>query len=153
MLFVQFRVNDHKYILDAKGIIEIVPYANLKQIPKAPNYVAGLLNYRGNSVPVIDVCYLMSDRPCALKLSSRIALVNHEGDNGQTICVGLLIEHLTETVVFDEGDFSESGVTIEEGPYLGRVIINDNQIIQEVNISKLIPETALNILFQDSRSG
>ena len=47
MLFLQFKINDNKYLLEAKGVIEVVPYANLKRIPKAPKYVAGLLNYRG----------------------------------------------------------------------------------------------------------
>lgn len=148
MLFMQFTINNDRYLLEAKDIVEIVPFANLKRIPKAPPYVAGLLNYRGDTVPVVDVCYLMSDKLCELKLSSRIALVNYKSDINDSICIGLLIEHLTETVRFDEADFSDSGVNLKDNPYLGKVIIDDNCIVQLVNIRKLIPEEAYEVLFK-----
>ena len=150
MLYVQFGINDNRYVLEARDIIEIVPYAKLKRIPKAPPYVAGLLNYRGDAVPVIDVCFLMSDKPCERKLSSRIALVNHEDDEGRSICIGLLLEHLTETVRYDEKDFSDSGVTLEESSYLGKVVMDDHRMVQLVNIVGIIPDAAHDILFRAS---
>lgn len=152
MLFLQFKINDNRYILEARDIIEIVPYANLKRIPKAPGYVAGLLNYRGGAVPVIDVCFMMSDKACELKLSSRIALVNCVVD-GHPACIGLLIEHMTETVRYNENDFSDPGVSPEESPYLGKVVIDDNRIVQLVNISEIVPDEARDILFQGVHSG
>lgn len=153
MLFMQFKIDDDRYVIEAKDIIEIVPFANLKRIPKAPPYVAGLLNYRGDTVPVIDVCFLMSEKLCELKLSSRIALVNYKDDEGKQVCIGLLIEHLTETVRFDEKDFSDSGVALKDNPYLGQVVIDDDCIVQMVNIRKIIPEEAREILFSGSCSG
>lgn len=148
MLFMQFTIYKDRYLLEAKDIIEIVPFANLKRIPKAPPYVAGLLNYRGDTVPVIDICYLMSDKPCELKLSSRIALVNHKNDTGKSICIGLLIERMTETARFNENEFSDSGVNLNDNPCLGKVIIDDDRITQLVDIRKIIPEDACEILFK-----
>lgn len=153
MLFMQFKAGDDRYILEAKDVIEVVPFARLKQIVKAPPYIAGLLNYRGNPVPVIDVCYLMSGRLCQQKLSTRIALANYSSDKDGTICIGLLIEYLTETVRFDESDFSDSGVTLRNDPYLGRVVIDDRGIVQMVDIKKIIPVDAHDMLFNGRYSG
>ena len=150
MLFMQFKINSDRYILEAQDIIEIVPYANLKRIPKSPAYVAGLLNYRGAAVPVIDICSLMGDRPCGLKLSSRIALVNYQQDS-RSVRIGLLIEHLTETARFDEADFSDSGVSLEAGSYLGKIVIDDIGIVQRVNIKKIIPPEAHDMLFRGAQ--
>ncbi|MES1983132.1 MAG: chemotaxis protein CheW [Pseudomonadota bacterium] len=147
---MQFKINDDRYVLEAKDIIEVVPYAKLKRVPQAPPYVVGLLNYRGETVPVIDICFLMGDRLCELKLSSRIALVNYRDGSGLSVCIGLLIEHLTETVRFNEQDFSDSGVTLKDNPYLGRVIIDNNSIVQMVDIKKIIPESAHEVLFNTS---
>lgn len=152
MLFLQFKINENRYILDTGDVIEIVPYANLKRIPKAPAYVAGLLNYRGGAVPVIDVCFLMSDKACEPKLSSRIALVNCVVD-GHPACIGLLVEHMTETVRYDENDFSDPGVSPEESSYLGKVVIDDNRIVQLVNIGEIVPDEAHDILFRGRHSG
>jgi len=148
MLFLQFTIEKNRYLVDVKDIVEIVPFANLKQIPKAPPYVAGLLNYRGNTIPVVDICYLMNDKLCELKLSSRIAVVNYKNDIGEQICIGLLMEHLTETVRFDESSFSDSGVNLKDNPYLGKVIIDNNCIVHWVDIRKIIPAEAYAILFK-----
>lgn len=148
MLFMQFTIGKDRYLLEARNIIEVVPYVNLKRIPKAPPYVAGLLNYRGDTIPVIDICYLMGDKPCERKLSSRIALVNHKNDTGESICVGLLMEHMTETVRFNEDDFSDPGVNLNDNSCLGKVIIDNDRIVQLVDIRKVIPEEAYEILFK-----
>lgn len=153
MLFLQFKINGNGYILEAKDIIEIVPYANLQLIPQAPAYLAGLLNYRGDTVPVVDICFLMSDKPSESKLSTRIALVNYKDDDGRTVRIGLLIENLTETARYNDNDFSDSGVTLEDSPYLGKVIIDEKRIIQLVNVHELIPAEAHDILFHALPSG
>lgn len=145
---MQFTIDKDRYLLEAKDIIEIVPFADLKRIQKAPPYVAGLLNYRGETVPVIDVCYLMNDKPCEQKLSSRIALVNYANDKGNSARIGLLMERLTEIVQFNESDFSDSGVNLKEHSYLDKVVIENNSIVQLVDIRKIIPEEAYEILFK-----
>ena len=149
---MQFKIGNNRYIFEARDVIEVIPFAHLKSIPKAPPYVAGLLNYRGHTVPVLDVCYLMSDKLCESKLSTRIALINYKGvnyknDQDATVCLGLLIEHLIETVAFNESDFADSGVTLKDDPYLGKVVIDDHGIIQLVNIKKIIPAQAQDMLF------
>jgi chemotaxis-related protein WspB len=153
MLFLQFKISGNSYILEARDIIEVVPYANLQRIPQAPDYLAGLLNYRGDTVPVVDICFLMSGKPCELKLSSRIAMIDYQDDDGRSVCIGLLIERLTETAIYKESDFSDSGVALEDSPYLGKVIVDDKRIIQLVSIREIIPEAAHDILFHTIPSG
>ncbi len=152
MLFLQFKSGDDRYLLEAKNVIEIIPFVHLKKIPKAPSYVAGLLNYRGKTIPVIDVCYLMTDKKCEPKLSSRIVLTNYNKDDGQQFCIGILNEHLTETVNWDESEFSSSGVNLEDEPYLDSVATDDKGVAQRINIAKLLPEEAYEILFKGESS-
>jgi len=145
---MRFIIDDARYLLEAKDIIEIVPYANLTKIQKAPHYVAGLLNYRGDTVPVIDIRYLMTGKFCELKLSTRIALVNYKKNTGESTCLGLLMEHLTETVRFNEEDFSDSGVSLKGDPYLGKVTMDGDSIVQLINIRKIISEEVCEVLFE-----
>ena len=152
MLFLQFKSGDDRYLLEAKNVIEVIPFVHLKKIPKAPSYVAGLLNYRGKTIPVIDVCYLMTDKKCESKLSSRIVLANYNKDDDQKFCIGILNEHLTETVTWDESEFSSSGVNLEKDPYLDSVATDDKGVAQRINIAKLLPEEAYEILFKDGSS-
>lgn len=152
MLCLQFKIGGERYLIEAKDVMEIVPFAHLKKVPMAPGYVAGLLNYRGSSIPVIDVCRLMGEKGCEAKLGSRIALIDYAHDGGKKACIGLLIEHMTETVSMRESDFSPSGVNLKDHPYLGGVAMDGAAIVQRLNVDKILPDEARHILFEDAPS-
>ena len=54
MLFVAFRIGCDRYVLATDVIVEVLPGLQLKPLPGTPRGVAGLCNYRGRPVPVID---------------------------------------------------------------------------------------------------
>jgi hypothetical protein len=77
MLMVLFQLGAERYAVDSHCVVEIVPMVDFKPVPHAPDYVAGLFNYRETVVPVIDLCHLTQKRPCLKHLSSRIILVDY----------------------------------------------------------------------------
>jgi len=54
MLLLLFEIANGRYALDASQILEIVPLVKLKSIPSTPDYVAGLMNYRGLGTSMIS---------------------------------------------------------------------------------------------------
>ncbi len=76
MLLLTFTAAGEHYALDVAGVIELVPRVELRAIPHAPAFLAGLLGYRGEVVPVIDLGLLLGSSPCPDRLSTRIILVN-----------------------------------------------------------------------------
>ncbi len=75
MLLVPFKVGKNKYALNSDQIIEIIPRINLREIHKAPKFVAGMFNYRGHVIPVIDLCSLIAGYLSANCLGTRIIIV------------------------------------------------------------------------------
>ena len=76
MLLLTFIAGANRYAIDVARVVELVPKVELRSIPHAPPYLAGLLGYRGKVVPVIDLGLLMGTAPCRDCLSTRIILVN-----------------------------------------------------------------------------
>ena len=68
MLFILFQIGRDRYALAASSIIEVLPLMNLKRVPCAPVGVAGVLNYRGTPVPVIDLNEMTLARTCSAAL-------------------------------------------------------------------------------------
>lgn len=147
MLYLQFVIDENRYVLSTQRIVEILPFAKLRTFPQAPAYVSGLLNYRGNSIPVIDLSMLMHQRPAAPVLSTRIILVNYPVADGGVKPLGVLIEGVTDTLMLDEADFVASGVTLNESAYLGDVVTDSAGMIQRINITSIIPTDAHAVLF------
>lgn len=147
MLFLVFQLGSDRYALEASRIVEVVPFLDLKRIPRAPTGVAGLFNYRGHPVPVVDLCALTLGHPAAERLSTRIIVVNHSNSRGESHLLGLIAEHATEIIRKDARGFAKPGMNVAAAPYLGPVYLDRDGAIQWLHEQRLLPEPLCTVLF------
>lgn len=62
-LHLQFQLGDDRYALPASQVVEVLPLRRLKQVPEAPQWVAGLFEHRNRVTPVIDLSRRVLGRP------------------------------------------------------------------------------------------
>lgn len=55
MQLVTFRLGNELYGVDIMSVKEIVKIQPIRPIPNAPNYMVGILNLRGEIIPIIDL--------------------------------------------------------------------------------------------------
>jgi len=150
-LYIQFVVGENRFVLPAENVVGIVPLANLHEVPRAPDYVSGILNYHGESVPVIDMSKLMSDSETAYRLSARIVLLQTSVEGNDQKILGLLAEKVTEVIRLFDKDFKKSGVKNTKAKYLGDVITDNYGMLQRLNVSELLPSSAKKMLFENAQ--
>ena len=148
MLFLIFQLGTDRYAIEAAQVVEVLPLVNTKQIPRAPLGVAGVFDYHGTPVPLIDLSELVMGTPSRKWMSTRIILVNHRGKLGGTHLIGFLAEHSTETMRRSEEDFQDSGVAVADAPYLGPVLSDAAGIIQRIAVQNLLTDSIGNQLFR-----
>lgn len=153
MLVLTFRIGEYIYGLKASMITEVVPPAIYKELPRSPEFVKGLFNYRGSVTPVVDLSMLACDIACKSLMSSRIIILDvadldGESDKGSKF-IGLLAENITETVKLKEADFEAPGVVIPEAPWLGRVARIKDCMLQLVEPQRLLTDKLRKVLFPD----
>ena len=76
MLLLTFQAAGQLYAVDAARIVEVVPRVNLRPLPHAQAFLAGVFEYRGDVVPVVDLGVLLGAGPAPDRLSTRIILVD-----------------------------------------------------------------------------
>ena len=149
MLFLVFELGKDRYALDVRQIAAVLPLVGVKQIPRAPQAMNGLFNYRGAPVPVIDLSQLTLGRPSANRLSTRLVLVHYPDDTGQTHLLGLVAERATQTARHEASDFVASGVTNTGAPYLGPVVTDARGLLQWIDVRTLLPPSFRDMLFKE----
>ncbi len=149
MLFLLFQLGKDHYALEASQVVEVLPLVDTKQVPQAPASVAGIFNYRGMPVPVIDLSELTLNRPSERRLSTRIILVNYVDETGAKHLLGLIVEKATETLQREPAAFTSSGITNEGAAYLGPVTVHPRGLIQWIEIDKLLPASVRDMLFRE----
>ena len=150
MQLLIFHLDADRYAMRTAEIVCVLPLTNLKQLPHTPAYVAGLLNYHGAAVPVIDLCHLMCGRAANALFDSRIILINYQrtGDSGKTSKrLGLIAEHVSALQQRNPDEFSVAGIDPGTAPYLGKIATDREGILQLVDLDQLLSESVRAMLF------
>ena len=149
MLVLLFNLGPDRYGIDARQVVEIVPRLHLRHLPNAPDFIAGLFRYRGEIVPVVDLQMLTQHSPCQQRLSTRTVLIHYEV-GGRKHILGLMAERVTEVVSIPDKEIKDSHVSLRSAPYLGKVAVENNEMVQLLNLNKILPAALANTLFADA---
>jgi chemotaxis-related protein WspB len=144
ILFLTFRIGEESYALDTAQILEILPLLRITRVPHAPSGVAGLINYRGRSVPVVDLRELLLGEPARPHISTRLILVRH----GEHL-LGLIAEQATEMMRRESASFADSGVASDTAPCLGPVTQDGDRLIRWFKVQEL-PAAVGGVLFRQA---
>jgi chemotaxis-related protein WspB len=150
MLLLLLRSGENVFALDAKRITEVIPRVELRPIPHAPAYLAGLLSYRGAAVPVVDVNVLLGGPPARDALSTRIILLEFTSHNGKNRLLGVVSEEVSHVIHAEAGQFVSPAMSLDEAPYLGAVLRRDEGLVQLLSEDKLLSERMQDALYGSS---
>lgn len=144
-------MGSERFALDASKVQEVIPVVSMKKIPTAPEWVAGVMRYRGHVVPVIDLCSLNLGKISERLLSTRIILMRFTAHDKTEHLLGLLAEKVTETLRREVEDFNPTGVQTPDAPHLGGITHDQKGMLQWLDTDQLLPEKVQKLLFQDGQ--
>ncbi len=102
-----FSLGNTAYGIPVEHVREVVEYSPVFKIPRVPDYIHGIINIRGEVIPVIDLaCYLYGEKGTLL---SSTAIVFIETDYmDETVVLGVMIDSVEEVADIPEADIDES---------------------------------------------
>jgi purine-binding chemotaxis protein CheW len=115
--YLTFSIGKELYGMNIAPIKEILEYPNITAVPRTALHVKGVLNLRGNVVPIIDLSARFYGYSSAVTKYSCIVVVELDLE-GERVPMGVLIDALREVVDVQEED-------IENTPGFGAKIRND----------------------------
>jgi chemotaxis-related protein WspB len=145
MLLLLFQIGDNLYAIDTAQVVEVIPMVVLRKMYQVPDYVAGIFNYHGDIVSVIDLCRLIQGTACRDRFSTRIIIVNYTAKNGTYHRLGLMAEQVTETLSRPAPN-SKTSESASDVPYLGEMLMDEKGMIQQIHWEHLIPDVQLTAL-------
>ncbi len=141
MLLLTMNIGSERYALDARHIIEVIPLIKIEHVPKVDASIVGIFNYRGTPVPVIDLCIFFDNRKCRNSLGSRIIITQIKMPDESDKIIGLMAEQMTEVIKCDEKDFSSNGINAANARFLNQVYQYGDEILQIIDVTKIIPDS------------
>ncbi|MDD3377288.1 MAG: chemotaxis protein CheW [Candidatus Riflebacteria bacterium] len=137
--FVTFTMADEVYALEIKQVEAIINVVAITRVPKAPRYIDGVINLRGEIVPVINTRRRLKLKETPIKPSDQIIILSFEQEK---VKAGFLVDSvqevtgLAESAIEPPNRVSES-VDVEYLRGVGKV---DGKIIILLNANRIVFE-------------
>lgn len=132
---VVFHLKEQTYGVDIATVYEIIRMENITRVPGTPPFVEGISNLRGRIIPVIDLCKRFGLEQSEVTQSTRIIIVDLDGNT-----VGMIVDAVSEVLRFPT-NVVEPPPPIVNGigaEYLRGVALWDQRLIILLNLKKIL---------------
>lgn len=141
--FVTFALGDEQYGVEILKVHEIIGYPGFTKVPNVPGFVKGVINLRGNVVPVVDL-RLKFNMDEKVQDSFTVILILEVSQR----IIGVLVDSVSDVISLSEQEVQEtpdfsSGVKVDFIEGMGR---KDDKLIILLNIDKVLSENELDMV-------
>jgi purine-binding chemotaxis protein CheW len=141
--FLSFVLGEEHYALDIMSVKEIRGYEKVTQIANAPPFIKGVINLRGDIVPIVDLRLKFNVGEATYNEFTIVIMLNV----AQRI-VGIVVDGVSDVIRLADDEIRpppEFGVAFDSRYLLGLVAIEENMVIL-VNIERLISSDELGLI-------
>ena len=137
--YLTFKIGNENFGANVSHVQNIIEYSKLTRVPEMPSFVLGVLNLRGDVLPVIDSRIKLGVP--ASEITDRTCIIVVEMfQNGNMCKTGFLVDEVSEVLEINEQDIMSPplvGKTLREDVITGLFPI-DNKFIMLLDITRIL---------------
>jgi len=139
--YLTYCLGEEVFAMDIRAVREIIQYGSMTSVPLMPAFVRGVINLRGQVVPVIDLQSRLG-RACAEVGKKTCIIIFDAVQESEKVELGLMVDAVSEVIEIPDSQ-------IEPAPHFGasirRDFIRGMGKVDGKFIVILEPERALNV--------
>jgi purine-binding chemotaxis protein CheW len=129
MQIIVFTLDDQYYSLDSSRVEEISRQIPSTMVPNAPVGVVGLINLRGNVVPLVNLAKLLHRKED--QCYNNIVIVQKEDEK-----IGILVHEVKEVLKIDESHIEE--VSAKAGTGIVGIIQLGDKLVNHIDLDRIL---------------
>jgi purine-binding chemotaxis protein CheW len=134
---VTFRVGPQEFAFDILQVERILRYSPPSPLPKAPQFLEGVMPYGGSAVPVIDLRKRF-ELAAPIREETRVMVLELDGQR-----VAVLVDEVREVLRVDSTSIAAPGPVVSglAAVYIAGIISHPERTIIVLNARKLLSST------------
>ncbi len=148
--YVTFNLNHEEYAIDALNVQEIIELSNITRVPHLPDFLKGVINLRGNIIPVVDLKLKFRMNSGSYQKHTCVIVTEFSGG-----VMGILVDSVSDVLHMSEGSISEApsfGTKIKTDFIKGMGKIAD-RLVLILDIDKVLTDEEISIVSEQYREG
>ncbi len=132
---VSFRLHQEEYAIEITKAKEIILVEGVTRVPQMPEFIEGVINLRGNVIPVVDLRKRFQLPVAELSEQSRIVVTRMESK-----IIGLIVDSVSQVMKIPKSQIQPPPDTIANlaGEYLTGIAKVENTMIMILDIDRII---------------
>jgi len=127
---VIFNLGDEQFAVETASVQGINDIMEITKVPKAPQYIKGLINLRGNVISLLDINLLLNIKKNTEVEQSNIIILKMEDEQ-----VGITVDQVDEVLEVEENLIEK--VDEQRKTYIKGVINFQDRVVTLIDIDKL----------------
>ncbi|MBA7622353.1 Chemotaxis protein CheW [subsurface metagenome] len=95
--YLTFKLGEEVFAAEVGQVREILDMSDITKVPKMPDFMKGVINMRGNVVPIVDMC-MKFGMPVYEKTVNTCIIVIDVTFNGEEAVLGMLADAVEEVI-------------------------------------------------------
>ena len=134
---VAFKLGNEEYAIDVMAVQEIIRPTAITRVPRTKDFYSGVINLRGNVVPIVNLAKRFNLEEVELTEKSRIIILNVND-----IRVGITVESVTEVININKDDIETPNLTnVIDEKFIAGVAKYQERLLILLNIEEVIELT------------
>ncbi|HHV47076.1 MAG TPA: purine-binding chemotaxis protein CheW [Tissierellia bacterium] len=106
--YVVFNLNQEEFGIDIMKVKEVISYEEPAYIPNSPNFIEGVINYRGKVIPVINLKKRFEMKKTDIPADAKVIVISFNNRE-----IGFVVDDVTRTIRLREEAIDSMPDTIE----------------------------------------
>lgn len=135
--YIVVRLGTEQYGIDIQYVDNIVRQQRITRVPKAQSYFKGVINLRGEIIPVMSLREKFNLEPDDFSNATRIIIIKLEAQSA----IGIIVDEVREVVTLNEDSIEKStsaDANDVKAQYLNGIGKHEEGLISLLNIANVI---------------
>lgn len=135
--YIVVQIGNEKYGIDINYIDNIVRMCKITRVPKVQSYFKGVMNLRGEIVPVMSIRKKMRLPDDVITDASRIIIIKLE-EKGS---IGIIVDEVKEVITLNMAEVEK---TTAKDSFINGIGKNGDELISLFEINAIVEEKEMN---------
>lgn len=132
--YLSFLIHGQRYAFSIKTVKEIISVQHITSVPEFPEYAKGVINVRGDVIPVIDLRVMFGFPETQYTAKTCIIIINYTDSY-----VGYIVDNVSDVAELPQNKISPTPqISYKKTRYVSGVGKDGNDIIILIDTEKLV---------------
>jgi purine-binding chemotaxis protein CheW len=146
-VFLSFRLGKETFAVSVKKVLEVLQKQHITEVPDVPPYIRGVINFRGDILPICDARLKFSIESITDDEKHVIIVLDLENNN-QRLRIGAIADGVKDVISIEETDIKpvpEMGLRYN-AEFLTGMIKSGEGFIMILNVDKVFTTDEVDFL-------